>query len=132
LIHHFKKREAGVNDDTFSQNESASQSEDRRAAKYGLLKAVGDELVFVQQEFAYLNSLDVAKESSVVEPGATVVTDQFTFFTGISGEQFEVEGGTIVRISTSAPIYTSIKGLQKGSSLNLMKRIMLLKKYTKS
>jgi hypothetical protein len=52
----------------------------------------------------------------LLNPGATVVTDQFTFFTGISGEQFEVEGGTIVRISTSAPIYTSMKGLQKGSS----------------
>jgi hypothetical protein len=38
------KREAEMNDDTFSQNESASQSEDRRAGKYELLKAIGDEL----------------------------------------------------------------------------------------
>jgi hypothetical protein len=116
LINHFKKRESEVNDDTFSQNESASQSEDRRAGKYELLKALGDELAFAQQELAYLNSLDVTKESSVVEPGAIVFTAQFTFFIGISSEKFEVDGVTIVGISTRAPIYASMKGLQKGSS----------------
>ncbi|MFT5715787.1 MAG: putative Fe-S cluster-containing protein [Flavobacterium sp.] len=116
LIDHFKKREAEVNDDTFSQNESASQSEDRRAGKYELLKALGDELAFAQQELAYLNALDVTKESSVVEPGATIVTDQLIFFIGISSEKVEIEGVTIVGISTRAPIYANMKGLQKGSS----------------
>jgi hypothetical protein len=116
LIDHFKKREAEVNDDTFSQNESASQSEDRRAGKYELLKALGDELAFAQQELAYLNALDVTKESSVVESGATIVTDQLIFFIGISSEKVEIEGVTIVGISTRAPIYANMKGLQKGSS----------------
>jgi hypothetical protein len=74
LIDHFKKRESEVNDDTFSQMESASQSEDRRAGKYELLKALGDELAFAQHELAYLHSLDMTKECSVVEPGAIVVT----------------------------------------------------------
>jgi hypothetical protein len=40
-----------MNSDTFSQNESASQSEDRRAGKYELLKAIGDELAFAQEEY---------------------------------------------------------------------------------
>ncbi len=116
LIDNFKKREAEYNEDTFSQNESASQSEDRRAGKYELLKALGDELAFAQKELAYLNSLDVAEESTVVEPGATVVTDKLTFFISISGEKIEIDGETIIGISTRAPIYASMRGLEKGSS----------------
>jgi hypothetical protein len=116
LIDHFKKRESEVNDDTFSQMESASQSEDRRAGKYELLKALGDELAFAQQGLTYLNSLDVTKDSSVVEPGAIVVTGQLIFFIGISIEKVEIDGATIVGISTRAPIYASMKGLKKASS----------------
>jgi hypothetical protein len=116
LIDHFKKRESEVNDDTFSQMESASQSEDRRAGKYELLKALGDELAFAQQGLTYLNSLDVTKDSSVVEPGAIVVTGQLIFFIGISIEKVEIDGATIVGISTRAPIYASMKGLQKESA----------------
>jgi hypothetical protein len=43
LIDNFKQRE--MNSDTFSQNESASQSEDRRAGKYELLKQVMNSLL---------------------------------------------------------------------------------------
>jgi hypothetical protein len=52
-----------MNSDTFSQNES-SQSEDRRAGKYELLKAIGDELAFAQEELTYLNRLDITKRKS--------------------------------------------------------------------
>jgi hypothetical protein len=116
LIDNYKKREAEINDDTFSQNESASQSEDRRAGKYELLKVLGDELAFAQKELAYLDALDVTKESALVEPGAIVVTGQLTFFIGISSERVKLDGETIVGISTKAPIYANMKGLQKGSS----------------
>jgi hypothetical protein len=116
LIENYKKREAEINEDTFSQKESASQSEDRRAGKYELLKALGDELAFAQQGLSFLNSLDVTKESTVVEPGAAVVTDQLTFFIGISSEKVEMDGVTIVGISTKAPIYANMRGLEKGSS----------------
>jgi hypothetical protein len=68
-----------MNSDTFSQNESASQSEDRRAGKYELLKAIGDELAFAQEELTYLNRLDITKENTLVAPGAVVVTEQFVF-----------------------------------------------------
>jgi hypothetical protein len=116
LIDNYKKREAEINADTFSQNESASQSEDRRAGKYELLKVLGDELAFAQNELAYLDSLDVTKENTHVEPGAIVSTDKLTFFIAISSDKFEIEGVTIVGISTRAPIYSSMKGLQKESS----------------
>jgi hypothetical protein len=78
LIDNFKQREAEMNSDTFSQNESASQSEDRRAGKYEL-KAIGDEPAFAQEELTYLNRLDITKENTLVAPGA-VVTEQFVFY----------------------------------------------------
>jgi hypothetical protein len=37
-------------------------------------------------------------------------------FIAISSEKVEIDGVTIVGISTRAPIYASMKGLQKGSS----------------
>lgn len=116
LINNYKEREAEINEDTFSQNESASQSEDRRAGKYELLKVLGDELSFAQKELSYLDSLDVAKESSHVEPGAIVVTGKLTFFIAISSEKIEIDGQTVIGISTKAPIYEKMRGLSKGSS----------------
>jgi hypothetical protein len=104
-----------MNSDTFSQNESASQSEDRRAGKYELLKAIGDELAFAQEELTYLNRLDITKENTLVAPGAVVVTEQFVFFIGVSSEKVEVNGESVFGISTKAPIYANMRGLEKGS-----------------
>ena len=116
LIESFKQRESEMKKDIFSQNESASQSEDRRAGKFEVLKALGNGLVFAQQEMAFLNSLVETKESTLVEPGAVVVTDQLTFFIGISSEKTEINNETIFGISTKAPIYKGMEGLQKGNS----------------
>jgi hypothetical protein len=107
------KAEAEMNSDTFSQNESASQSEDRRAGKYELLKAIGDELAFAQEELTYLNRLDITKENTLVAPGAVVVTEQFVFFIGVSSEKVEVNGESVFGISTKAPIYANMRGLER-------------------
>jgi hypothetical protein len=77
---------------------------------------LGDELAFAQQGLAFLNSLDVTEESSVVEPGAIVITDQLNFFIGVSSEKVEMDGVTIIPISTKAPIYANMRGLAKGGS----------------
>lgn len=118
LIANFTEREAEMNADTFSQNESASQSEDRRAGKYELLKAIGDELAFAQKELTYLKSLDVTTESTRVAPGAVIVTETFTFFIGVSSEKVEVDGKEIFGMSTLAPIYKNMKGLNKRDTFN--------------
>jgi hypothetical protein len=115
LISNFKKREAEMNADTFSQNESPSQSEDRRAGKYELLKAIGDELAFAQEELVYLNTLNAEKENTIVGPGAVVVTEQFVFYIGVSSEKVSVNDETVFGISTKAPIYASMRGLEKGN-----------------
>jgi transcription elongation GreA/GreB family factor len=116
LIEDFKKRELEMNKDILSQNESLSQSEDRKAGKLELLKALGNELVFAQEEMTYLKTLEAAKESNVVEPGAVVVTDKMTFFVGVSGERAEIEKEEVFAISTKAPIYATMMGLKKGNS----------------
>ncbi|MBC5838805.1 hypothetical protein [Flavobacterium muglaense] len=116
LIANFQKRESEINDAAFKKNASASQSEDRSAGKYELLKAIGDELAFAQKELAFLSDLDVTTESTVVEPGAVVVTDKLTFFIAISSDKIEKDQSTIVGISTRAPIYASMRGLEKGNS----------------
>ncbi len=116
LIDNFKNREAEMKNDVFHRSESASQSEDRKAGKMEVLRALGNEYVFAQQEMSFLDSLDASKESTVVEPGAIVVTDQLAFFIGISSDKIEIDGETIFGISTKAPIYRSMEGLQKGNS----------------
>lgn len=115
LIDSFKQRETEMQKDAFTQNESDSQSEDRQADKIDVLNALGNELTFAQQELFFLNSLNAANESTVVEPGAVVVTEEITFFIGVSSEKVEVSGEEFFGISTKAPIYTSMKGLEKGS-----------------
>ena len=116
LIDGFKQREVEMYNDTFRQNATASQTENRKAGKVDLLKAIGNELAFAQQELIYLNSIDVTGESTLIEPGAVVITDLLTFFIGVSSEKIEIDGEIIIGISTKAPIYASMNGLQKGSS----------------
>lgn len=116
LIDSFKQREAEMYKDTFNQDAIASQTEDRKAGKVDLLKALGNELVFAQEELVYLNSVDVTEESTQVEPGAVVVTNQITFFIGVSSEKVEVDGQVVFGISTKAPIYANMVGLKKGGA----------------
>jgi hypothetical protein len=71
------------------------------AGKYELLKAIGDELAFAQEELTYLNRLDITKENTLVAPGAVVVTEQFVFF-GVSSEKVEVNGESVFGISKSS------------------------------
>lgn len=115
LIDSFKERETEMYEDTFSQNASDSQTEDRKAGKIDVLNAIGNELVFAQKELLFLNSINVSGESTVVEPGAVVVTDQLTFFIGVSSEKVDVDGDSIFGISTNAPLYSFMVGLKKGS-----------------
>ena len=116
LIDNFKKREAEINEAAFTKNASASQTEDRSAGKYELLKAIGDELAFAQKELTFLETIDGNLQNDSVELGAVVVTDKLTFFIAISSDKMEKNGATIVGISTRAPIYEKMRELKKGDS----------------
>lgn len=127
LIDSIKNRELELYNDTYNQNASASQTEDRKEGKTEFLEALGNELVFAQEELVYLNSIDASVESSIVGPGAVVATDQFTFFIGVSSENVEVDGESFFGISTKAPLYANMKGLEKGNSFQFNETKYLIK-----
>ncbi|MDZ4667485.1 MAG: hypothetical protein SGJ00_06340 [bacterium] len=126
LIGNFKMREVELYNDTYDQNAIASQTESRKDGKTELLAALGNELVFAQQELIYLNTVDVSKVCTVIEPGATIVTNHLTFFIGVSTENIEVAGEPVFGISTKAPIYAAMQGLQKGASFQFNERKYLI------
>lgn len=114
LIASFKTRLEGMESDAFGQNQSASQTEDRSAGKIELMNAVGKELEFARREMDFLKTLNAEKENKIVEPGAVVVTDQLTLYICVSIEKIELQGQELLGISTKAPIYTEMRGLEKG------------------
>jgi hypothetical protein len=74
-----------------------------------LLKAIGDELAFAQEELTYLNRLDITKENTLLHL-AVVVTEQFVFY------WCPVKSGSKWRISLvfqPKPIYANMRGLEK-------------------
>lgn len=115
LVQSFEGRVNMMKSDTYSQNQSASQSEDRTAGKVDLLNTYKTELAFASREMEYLKSLDSTAENTKVEPGALVLTDVMNFFIGVSTEKVEVEDEDFYGISTNAPIYKSMQGLEKGA-----------------
>lgn len=117
LIEGFKNRLEVMEADAFEQDHTPSQTENRTPGKIELLNAVGKELDFAMREMELLKNLKT-EESSVVEPGAVVVTDRMTFYICVSIEAFEVAGQALFGISTKAPIYASMRGLEKGASFS--------------
>lgn len=113
LIESFESRVNESKADTYSQNQSASQSEDRSAGKMELLATYRNELAFAKSEMGFLRSLNATTENSKVEPGAMVITNHLNFFISVSSEKIEVEGEEVFGISTNAPIYKMMEGMQK-------------------
>ena len=107
-----------MREDAYSQDHSASQSEDRTAGKVEILSTLERELAFVQMEMGYLKSLNPGKVNEKVEPGAVVVTNQRTFFIAVSTEKVDIDGQEVFGISTKAPIYAVMEGLAKGDSFS--------------
>ena len=114
LIENFDSRVTEMKADAYSHSESASQTENRTAGKIELLSTLENEKGFAQAELGYLKSLNIKKESTIVEPGAVVITNLRTFFIAVSSEKIEIDGQVIFGISTGAPIYSVMEGLSKG------------------
>ncbi len=118
LIDGFKNRLKTMESDAFEHNHTPSQSENQTAGKIELLNAMGNELDFALREMEFLKTLNADKQSTMVEPGAVVVTEKMTFYICVSIEEIEVEGKPFFGISTKAPIYANMRGLVKGDSFS--------------
>ena len=116
LINNYGSRVNEMTAEANSQNQSASQSEDRNAGNIEILSTLESELEFVQREMAFLKSLNPNQVNTIVEPGAVVVTKERTFFIAVSSEKVDIDGQVIFGISTNAPIYLVMQGLKKGDS----------------
>jgi hypothetical protein len=53
-----------------------------------------------------------------VEPGALVKTEMFHFIVAMATVPFDLDGIHIIGISSESPIYSEMKGLEKGESFN--------------
>ena len=118
LVNSFDSRVTEMREDAYTQEHSASQSEDRTAGKVEILSTLEKELAFVQMEMGYLKSINAGKVNEIVEPGAVVVTNQRTFFIAVSTEKVAIDGKEIFGISTKAPIYFAMEGLKKGDKFS--------------
>ncbi len=102
------KAEAHDNSQTHSQTDEGSNSSEE------LLEVLNQELIFVRTEMEILRSMEAENTSDHVERGAVVVTNQRTFFIGVSTEEIEIDGTKIFGMSEKAPLYNHMKGLRKG------------------
>ena len=128
LIDNFTSRLESMESDAFEYDNSPSQTESRAAGKIELLNAVGKELDFAKREMEFLKTLDAEKENSIVEPGALVVTNKLTFYISVSIEEITVEGKSIFGISTKAPIYAVMRGLETGATFKFNETEYLINK----
>lgn len=127
LIASFKNRLEGMESDAFKHDHSPSQTEDRSAGKIELLNAIGKEHDFAIRELEFLKTLNTEKLNTIVEPGSVVVTDKLTFYICVSIEEFEVDGNSLFGISTKAPIYVNMRGLEKGKSFQFNETVYQIK-----
>ena len=127
LITSFKNRLNGMESEAFEQEDSASQTEDRSAGNIELLNAIGKEHDFALRDLEFLKTLSTEKEHTIVEPGSVVVTDKMTFYICVSIEEFEVDGKSLFGISTKAPIYANMRGLEKGKSFQFNETVYQIK-----
>lgn len=127
LISSFREKLEGMESDAFKHNDSPSQSEDRSVAKLDLINAITKELDFALRELEFLKTLSVEKECTVVEPGAVVVTDKMTLYICVSIESFKVDNHSLFGISTKAPIYAGMRGLEKGKTFQFNETVYNIK-----
>ena len=118
LITGFAVKLQAMEDDTTDNNISSSQTVDRSTEKVELTNAIGKELDFAKREMEFLKNLSVTTACKTVEAGAVVVTDSRTFYICVSIEDFTVNGHELFGMSTKAPLYKTMEGLQKDDTFS--------------
>ena len=116
LIDHFNERIDEVKSEAYNHTETPSQTDEGSDSSEELLEVMGQELQFVRSELEVLRSIDPANAATHVERGAVVVTDQRTFFIGVSSEEIVIDGVKIFGMSDKAPLYSHMKGLKTGDT----------------
>jgi hypothetical protein len=116
LIDNYTERIDTIKTEAFSHTETPSQTDEGSDSSEEMLEVMGQELQFVRAEMEILRSIDPQNPASQVERGAVVVTDQRTFFIGVSSEEIEVGGDKVFGMSEKAPLYSHMRGLKAGDT----------------
>jgi len=76
-----------------------------------------------EDKLAAIRKIDFGPKGQV-EPGAIVCVDGKHFIIGVSTDSFECEGTQIMGLSTQAPIYSALEGLEQGDTAKFRGRQM--------
>src|SRR5690349_12547845 len=81
------------------------------------VSGLNETLSLANEEMSFLQHLKTSENNvhTVVGPGAVVITNKGLFFISVSIEQFDVDGETLIGISTKSPLYLAMKDLPQGS-----------------
>lgn len=121
LIDHFNQRVEDVKAEAYDNNETPSQTDEGSNSPEEFLQTLGQELDFAIAEMEVLRSIVPSNSADQVERGAVVITNQRTFFIGVSSEGIEIDGQKIFGMSEHAPLYSHMRGLHKGGSFEYNK-----------
>lgn len=116
LIDNYTDRIDTLNAEAFIHTETPSQTDERSDSSEEMLEVMSQELEFVRAEMEILRSIDPQNPASHVERGAVVVTNQRTFFIGVSSEEIEVDGAKVFGMSEKAPLYSHMRSLKSGDT----------------
>lgn len=115
-IESFETRVKTLKTDVNANEQSASQSEERKAGKMEMIRNFEKELTFSLREMNFLKSLNPSITNTKVEPGAVVMTKQLNFYISVPTDKIKIDGETFIGISTKAPIYSVMQDKMKGDS----------------
>lgn len=98
--------------------ETASQSEDRRGSDIDLLDSYSEQVERLEHEKELLERLDADEVMGTVQSGAVVQTDRRNFIIGPSIEEFQSEGVDYLGLSVQAPLFSALNGRRKGDKVH--------------
>ena len=112
-IEELKSNAAREESATFDPDDMSRQAEAR-----DLQMRMELQLTKSKQDLEFLKD-SRTKEMEQVGPGAVVETDHYWIFTGISFQPIDFDGKSLIGISTEAPIYKLMMGLEKGKKFKM-------------
>ncbi len=109
-IDEIKKSEMGLHEDQLDMDQQS------------LDDASNERIVYLSEQFEFArNEMELLNRMVVEEPlhteitlGSVVETDKQTFYVSASIERYKADGREIFGLSTHTPVYSAMKGLEKG------------------
>lgn len=106
------------------KNSAGDKYETSRAMKQRETETFGHRLKDALEQQKILQSIDITKEYSQVQPGALVATSVGTFFIAISADEIEIDGEEYCIISPESPIGLAMANSKVGSTFSFRGKLV--------